>query len=450
MSNSIAILGAGESGTGAAVLATKKGHRVFVSDKGLIENKYKEVLSQYRIEFEEGKHTEELIFAADEIIKSPGIPDEIDLIRRVKALSKPVISELEFAGRYTRAKKLCVTGSNGKTTTTLLLYHILKNAGLDVGLCGNVGKSMAMLLAERDYDYLVIEVSSFQLDGMFDFKADMAILTNITPDHLDRYDGKFENYAASKFRIIKNQRDTDYFIYCNDDPEILNRLDIYKPSASCYPFSIAGDIKREGAFLDSKHQPNKMYFNIKSDIMIMTLEELALKGMHNAYNTMAAGITARLLDIRKESIRNSLADFQGIEHRLEFVATIRGVDFVNDSKATNVNSAWWALDNGYKPIIWIAGGIDKGNDYSEIADLVAKKVKAIICIGVNNDKIIRQLGRYVDVCVEAASMQEAVEMAYQLGTKGDQVLLSPACASFDRFNNYEDRGNQFKKAVINL
>ena len=248
MSNSIAILGAGESGTGAAVLATKKGHRVFVSDKGLIENKYKEVLAQYRIEFEEGKYTEELIFAADEIIKSPGIPDEIDLIRRVKALSKPVISELEFAGRYTRAKKLCVTGSNGKTTTTLLLYHILKNAGLDVGLCGNVGKSMAMLLAERDYDYLVIEVSSFQLDGMFDFKADMAILTNITPDHLDRYDGKFENYAASKFRIIKNQRDTDYFIYCNDDPEILNRLDIYKPSASCYPFSIAGDIKERALF----------------------------------------------------------------------------------------------------------------------------------------------------------------------------------------------------------
>lgn len=453
MAGKIVILGAGESGAGAAVLAKKMGFEVFVSDKGLIEEKYKTVLSQFEIRFEEGKHTEQEILSAEEIIKSPGIPDHAPLIVKAVQAGIPVISEIEFAGRYTKARKLCITGSNGKTTTTLLLYHILKNAGLNVGLGGNVGKSMAMLVAERDYDYLVLEISSFQLDGMFDFKADIAILTNITPDHLDRYEGKFENYAASKFRIIQNQTAADAFIYCSDDPEIMNRLEIWQPAAQCYPFSLYDQNITQGAFLqmeNNDYQQSRLYFNINSDTMDMTLQELALKGRHNAYNSMAAGIAARLLDIRKESVRQSLANFQGVEHRLEFVASVRGIEFINDSKATNVNSAWWALDNARKPVIWIAGGMDKGNDYAALKDLVAEKVKAIICLGVDNEKIIRELAKYTAACIEVASMDEAVKMAYKLGNKGDMVLLSPACASFDRFKNYEDRGNQFKKSVINL
>ncbi len=453
MAKRIVILGAGESGAGAAALAAKKGFEVFVSDKAAIAEKYKKVLSQFDIRFEEGKHTESLILNADEIIKSPGIPDNVSIVAKATALKIPVISEIEFAGRYTRAKKICITGSNGKTTTTMLTWHILKNAGLDVGLGGNVGNSMAMLLAERDYDYLVLEISSFQLDGMFDFKADIAILTNITPDHLDRYEGSFEKYAASKFRIIRNQTADDAFIYCYDDQEIISRLGIYQPAATCYPFSIQTENIQQGAFLkiDPKnYKQSDLHIIINNNTMVMTLQELALTGGHNVYNSMAASIGARILDIRKESIRQSLSDFQGVEHRLEYVATIKKIDFINDSKATNINSTWWALENATKPVIWIAGGQDKGNDYSELATVVAAKVKAIICIGVDNEKIIRALAKYTDVCVEATSMDEAVQLAYKLGTKGDTVLLSPACASFDRFKNYEDRGNQFKKSVINL
>lgn len=453
MAKRIVILGGGESGTGAAALATKKGFEVFVSDKAAIAEKYKKVLSQFDIRFEEEKHTEGLILTADEIIKSPGIPDTASIVTKAAGLGIPVISEIEFAGRYTRSKKICITGSNGKTTTTMLTYHLLKSAGMDVGLGGNVGTSMAMLLSERDYDYLVLEISSFQLDGMFDFKADIAVLTNITPDHLDRYQGSFDNYARSKFRIIRNQTAENAFIYCQDDPEITSRLQIFNPAAKRFPFSIRTENISQGAFLKIDpidYQQSKIYININSDTMVMTLQELALTGGHNVYNSMAAAIGARVLDLRKESIRQSLSDFQGVEHRLEFVATIRKIEFINDSKATNINSTWWALENSHKPVIWIAGGQDKGNDYSELASLIAEKVKAIICIGVDNEKIIRALAKYTDVCIEASSMEEAVQLAYKLGNKGDTVLLSPACASFDRFKNYEDRGNQFKKAVINL
>lgn len=447
------ILGAGESGAGAAVLATKKGFEVFVSDRGIIEDKYKNVLSHYAISFEEGKHSEERILNADEIIKSPGIPDQASLVVKAKEAGIPVISEIEFAGRYTRARKICITGSNGKTTTTMLIWHILKNAGLDAGLGGNIGKSMAMLLAERDYDYLVLEISSFQLDGMFDFKADVAVLTNITPDHLNRYGYSFEKYAESKLRIIRNQTPDDVFIYCADDQEITSRLEMIKPVSRCFPFSIKSENLAQGAFLKIdkvNYQNSKINININNDTMVMTLKELALSGGHNVYNSMAAAISARVLDIRKESLRQSLSDFQGVEHRLEYVATIRKIEFINDSKATNVNSTWWALENAQKPVIWIAGGQDKGNDYSILAPIVAEKVKAIVCIGVDNSKIIRSLAKHTGVCIETSSMEEAVQTAYKLGQKGDTVLLSPACASFDRFKNYEDRGTQFKKAVINL
>ncbi|NCC71993.1 MAG: UDP-N-acetylmuramoyl-L-alanine--D-glutamate ligase [Sphingobacteriia bacterium] len=453
MAKRVVILGAGESGAGAAVLATKKGFEVFVSDRGIIEDKYKNVLSHYAISFEEGKHSEERILNADEIIKSPGIPDQASLVVKAKEAGIPVISEIEFAGRYTRARKICITGSNGKTTTTMLIWHILKNAGLDAGLGGNIGKSMAMLLAERDYDYLVLEISSFQLDGMFDFKADVAVLTNITPDHLNRYGYSFEKYAESKLRIIRNQTPDDVFIYCADDQEITSRLEMIKPVSRCFPFSIKSENLAQGAFLKIdkvNYQNSKINININNDTMVMTLKELALSGGHNVYNSMAAAISARVLDIRKESLRQSLSDFQGVEHRLEYVATIRKIEFINDSKATNVNSTWWALENAQKPVIWIAGGQDKGNDYSILAPIVAEKVKAIVCIGVDNSKIIRSLAKHTGVCIETSSMEEAVQTAYKLGQKGDTVLLSPACASFDRFKNYEDRGTQFKKAVINL
>jgi len=449
----VVILGAGESGAGAAVLATKKGFEVFVSDKGIIEDKYKNVLSHYAISFEEGKHSEECILNADEIIKSPGIPDQASLVVKAKEAGIPVISEIEFAGRYTRARKICITGSNGKTTTTMLIWHILKNAGLDAGLGGNIGKSMAMLLSERDYDYLVLEISSFQLDGMFDFKADVAVLTNITPDHLNRYGYSFEKYAESKLRIIRNQTPDDVFIYCADDQEITSRLERIKPVSRCFPFSIKSENPAQGAFLKIdkvNYQNSKINININNDTMVMTLKELALSGGHNVYNSMAAAISARVLDIRKESLRQSLSDFQGVEHRLEYVATIRKIEFINDSKATNVNSTWWALENAQKPVIWIAGGQDKGNDYSILAPIVAEKVKAIVCIGVDNSKIIRSLAKHTGVCIETNSMEEAVQTAYKLAQKGDTVLLSPACASFDRFKNYEDRGTQFKKAVRNL
>lgn len=453
MAYQVVILGAGESGTGAAVLAVKKGLSAFVSDKGNISEHYRQILDRFEIPYEEGQHTEKIVLSASEIIKSPGIPDEAEIVVKARQKGIPVISEIEFAARYTRATKLCITGSNGKTTTTLLLYHILKNSGLDVGLGGNVGHSMAMLLSERDYPYLVLEISSFQLDGMYDFRAEVAILTNITPDHLDRYGGSFDRYAASKFRIIRNQKPGDAFIYCADDPKTNELLDKFPTPATYLPFTLQGNKLTNGAYLQTNPDnflESKIIFHIKSETMAMTLNELVLTGKHNIYNTMAAGIAARWIDIRKPLIRQSLSSFQGVEHRLEYVATVRGIDFINDSKATNVNSVWWALDSATKPVIWIAGGLDKGNNYQEIADLVRTKVKAIICIGVDNSKIIQQLGKLVKLCLEVDNMEDAVQMAYQLGEKGDMVLLSPGCASFDRFKNYEDRGNQFKKAVINL
>jgi UDP-N-acetylmuramoylalanine--D-glutamate ligase len=441
----IVIIGAGESGAGAAVLAKQKGFDVFVTDKGAIKQKYKDVLSNHGIEWEEFRHTESLVLNADEVIKSPGIPDKAALIQQLKKQGTPVIAEIEFAARYTNAKKICITGSNGKTTTTTLVHHILKKAGLNVAVGGNVGHSFAKLVAEGNYDYYVLELSSFQLDNMYEFRADIAILTNITPDHLDRYDYKLENYAASKFRIIQNQRPEDAFIYCLDDEITMAEMKRHKIVAKQYPFSIREQVK-EGACLNE----NEILLTINNNQLSMTIEELALQGKHNVYNSMAAGIAARLLEVRKEVIRESLSDVQNVEHRMEFVARINNVDFINDSKATNVNSTWYALESVNTPVVWIVGGVDKGNDYSSLFELVKSKVKAIICLGTENAKIIKAFSDKVDTIVEAGNAREAVNLAYRLSTKGDTVLLSPACASFDLFENYEDRGQQFKAAVRSL
>lgn len=440
----LVILGGGESGVGTAVLAKKKGFEVFLSDKGKLKDSYKDVLSQHEIKWEEGQHTEELILNADEVVKSPGIPDKAPLIKKLIEKKIPVISEIEFAGRYTNAKKICITGSNGKTTTTLLTYHILKKAGLNVGLGGNVGKSFAMQVATQEFDYYVLELSSFQLDGMFEFKADIAILLNITPDHLDRYDYKFENYANSKFRIIQNQTKEDAFIYCIDDKEIEKGLKEKKINAKQYPFSIKQKLEA-GAYLNEENQVviNTNHINP----LFMTIQELALQGKHNIYNSMAAGVAGKLVEIRKDTIRESLSDFHNIDHRLEVVGNVHGIEFINDSKATNVNSTWYALESMSNPVILILGGVDKGNDYSMLNDLVKEKVKAIICLGTDNKKIIKAFGNIIETITEAKSAKEAVAQAYKLGKKGDTVLLSPACASFDLFENYEDRGVQFKQAV---
>ncbi|MCD4747178.1 MAG: UDP-N-acetylmuramoyl-L-alanine--D-glutamate ligase [Bacteroidales bacterium] len=446
MKKRIVILGAGESGTGAAVLAKLKGFDVFISDKGKIETKYKNVLSQFEIEYEEEKHSDTLISNANEIIKSPGIPDNIPIINKLKKKGIKIISEIEFAGRFSNAKKICVTGSNGKTTTTMLTYHILKNAGFNVGLAGNIGKSFAFQVAHNDFDLYVLEISSFQLDGMFDFKADAAILMNITPDHLDRYNNDFKNYINSKLRIVQNQTSKDVFIYCVDDSVIENELKKKVIKAKQYPFSIKKQFKKEGAYLTN----NEITFNIKQKQFKMTLENLALQGKHNIYNSMAAGIAARIFDIRKDTIKESLSNFQNIEHRLEFVGKVHGIEFINDSKATNVNSTWYALESVNNPIIWVVGGIDKGNDYKILKDLVVKKVKAIICLGLDNQKIYNAFADFVETIVETKSAEDAVEEALKLGEKNDTVLLSPACASFDLFNNYEDRGRKFKEAVKKL
>jgi len=442
----IIILGAGESGVGAAVLALQKGFEVFVSDSGKIKEKFKNVLLHYEIPFEESKHSAKKILKADEVIKSPGIPDQAEIIIRLKEHLIPVISEIEFAARYTRAKMICITGSNGKTTTTLLIHHILKNAGLNAGLAGNVGQSFALQVAEKEFDYYVLEISSFQLDGMFDFKADIAVLTNITPDHLDRYNYNFQNYIDSKFRIIQNQGHQEAFIYCVDDPVILKELDQREIKARRYPFSIKQKILGQGAYQDGKN----MNINIKTNTLKMTLDNLALQGKHNIYNSMAAGIAARILDIRKDKIKESLSDFQNVEHRLEFVARIHGVDYINDSKATNVNSTWYALESKSNPVIWIAGGIDKGNDYKLLKALVSKKVKTLICLGKDNSKLKKAFVGVVDTIVETTSMDEAVKYGSSQGKKDDIVLLSPACASFDLFENFEERGKKFKVAVAGL
>ncbi len=448
MNKRLVILGSGESGVGSAILAKQKGYDVFVSDKNFVNEKYKTQLIEHHIEFEEGQHTEAKIVNATEVIKSPGIPDKVELVVKLKEKNIPVISEIEFAGRYTSAKTICITGSNGKTTTTLLTYHILKNAGYNVGLAGNVGKSFAYQVATEHFDYYVLELSSFQLDGMFTFRADVAVLLNITPDHLDRYDYKFENYAASKFRILQNQTAANHFVYCADDKVISNYISSRTPVAKLIPFSIYQSIEGDGAFLNT----NQLTLNYKpeQEPLIMTIEQLALQGKHNVYNSMAAAMASRIVDVRKESIRDSLQDFQGVEHRLEFVASINGIEFINDSKATNVNSAWYALESMQKSVVWICGGQDKGNDYNELIELVKAKVKAIVCLGKDNQKIINAFQGVIETIVETDTAADAVVSSYKLSKKGDVVLLSPACASFDLFQNYEDRGMQFKAAVRSL
>lgn len=448
MSKRIVILGSGESGVGSAILAQSKGFAVFVSDKSPIKENYKTELQDHNIAFEEGQHTEALILNADEIIKSPGIPDKVELVKKAKEKNIPVISEIEFAGRYTDAKTICITGSNGKTTTTMLTYHILKKAGYHVGLGGNVGKSFAYQVAKEKYDYYVLELSSFQLDGMFDFKADVAVLLNITPDHLDRYDYKFENYVASKFRITQNQSKADFFVYCADDQVIEDYMKTNPVNAQLIPFSIKKQIEGNGAYLDQNEIT--LNYNNNPKPLTMTIEQLALAGKHNVYNSMAASLAARIVDIRKDIIRESLEDFVNVEHRLEFVASINGIEFINDSKATNINSTWYALESMQKPTVLILGGQDKGNNYEELMDLVKEKVKAIVCLGIDNSKIIKTFKGSVETIMEAGSAMEAVAMCYKLAGKGDAVLLSPACASFDLFQNYEDRGAQFKAAVRSL
>lgn len=438
----IVVLGAGESGAGAAVLAKVKGFDVFVSDMSKIGDKYKELLNRYEIAWEEGAHTEALILNADEVVKSPGIPDKAPIIQALKRKAIPIISEIEFAGRYTQAKMICITGSNGKTTTTLLTYHILKDAGLNVGLAGNVGKSLALQVATENFDYYVIELSSFQLDNMYDFKANIAVLLNITPDHLDRYDYKMENYVDAKFRITQNQTGTDAFIYWNDDPVIARKLGEMHLQSQCYPFS---EEHEEGAKAYTDN--HELIIETPDGVFTMNEDDLSLHGRHNLYNSMAAGISARLLDIRKEDIRKALSNFESVEHRLEPVATVRGVQFINDSKATNVNSCWYALESMKTKVVLILGGKDKGNDYSEIEQLVKDKVSAIVCMGVDNTKLHAFFEDKVASICDAGSMKEAVDKAFAAAKPGETVLLSPCCASFDLFKSYEDRGCQFKDCV---
>jgi UDP-N-acetylmuramoylalanine--D-glutamate ligase len=443
--NKIVILGAGESGCGAAVLAQKQGFDVFVSDKGIISDSYKAMLNAKGIRFEEGKHTADEILSATEVIKSPGIPEKADIMHQVRGEGIPVVSEIEFAARYTKAKKICITGTNGKTTTTMLTYHILQKAGLNVGLAGNVGKSFALQVAENDFDHYVLELSSFQLDDMFGFKADIAVITNITPDHLDRYNYNLQSYVDAKFRITNNQTEDDALIYCADDEITVNGLKNHEVKSTLFPFSIT---REEG--MSAYVKDNHLHINIKNQILDMSIFNLALQGKHNLYNTMAAGIASRLLDIRKETVRESFADFKNIEHRMEHVMNVHGIEFINDSKATNINSTWYALECQQKPVVWIVGGVDKGNDYESLRDLVKTKVKAIVCLGVDNQRIIEAYSDIVPNIVETRSAMDAVRASYEKGKKGDVVLLSPACASFDLFKNYEDRGWQFKKAVKSL
>ncbi|MFN8240679.1 MAG: UDP-N-acetylmuramoyl-L-alanine--D-glutamate ligase [Bacteroidales bacterium] len=445
MKKRIAILGAGESGVGSAVLARKHGFDVFVSDKGQIKPKYREILEKEGIRFEEGVHTEEEILSASEVIKSPGIPENNPLVMKIREQGTSIISEIEFAGRYTDAIKICITGSNGKTTTTNLVYHMLSKAGLKVALTGNVGNSFAMAVAEGGYDYYVIELSSFQLDGMYDFRADIAILLNITPDHLDRYGYKLQNYIDSKFRITRNMTRKDCLIYWAEDPIIKKELAAGEYEMQLLPFSDE-NIAGMTAYIEN----NELVLDHNQKIILMTIHDLALKGRHNVYNSMAAAIAGKVLNIRKEIIRESLSDFQGVEHRLEPVIAVAGINFINDSKATNVNSTWYALECMETDVIWIAGGIDKGNDYAELFTVAKKKVKALVCLGKDNHKLVEAFGDKLPTVVETTSMEEAVRSAYYLAAKGDTVLLSPACASFDLFNNYEDRGRQFKLAVRNL
>lgn len=437
------ILGAGESGVGAAVLAKDKGFDVFVSDFGKIKPEYLKQLTTEEILWEETQHSEQLILNADEIVKSPGIPDTAPIMQKIKSQQIPVISEIEFAGRYAGdSKMICITGSNGKTTVTTLLHHILKQGGLDASLAGNIGKSLAYQVAREPHAYYVIELSSFQLDNMYQFKADIAILLNITPDHLDRYDYNFEKYADSKFRIIQNQTSSDYFIYWEDDPMIQAGIKKHLPQATCLPFA-----EKKQAGLAAYTEDEQVHIHITNSEFIMRIDELSLRGKHNLYNSMASTISAKVLEINDENIRASLVDFAGVPHRLEYVARVRGADYINDSKATNVNSCWYALQSVHSKIVLIIGGTDKGNDYSEIETLVKKKVRALIFLGVDNRKLHEFFDGKVEQIEDAHSMKEAVLKAYKIAQKEDTVLLSPCCASFDLFTSYEDRGDQFKKQV---
>jgi len=441
----LVILGGGESGVGTAILGKKKGYEVFVSDFGKIKGNYKEILLLNGISWEEERHTEELILNAAVVMKSPGIPDKSPIVKKLQERGIPVISEIEFAAPFTNATIIGITGSNGKTTTTMLTHHLLKSAGLNVGLGGNIGKSFAWQIADNKYDSYVLELSSFQLDGIIDFKPHIAIITNISPDHLDRYEYKYENYIDSKFRITMNQTEDDYLIYDADDEAICNWFKTHTIKAKLIPFSLT-KIFSEGAYIKN----NKMEIKISQEEFTMDTEHIALEGKHNMKNAMAATSVAKLMQIRKATIRESLSNFQGVEHRLEKVLKIQNVQYINDSKATNVNATFFALDSMNTPTVWIVGGVDKGNDYNELMSLVREKVKAIICLGVDNKKIIDVFGNVVDMMIEVDNMDDAVRMAQRLTEKGDSVLLSPACASFDLFENYEDRGNQFKQAVKNL
>jgi UDP-N-acetylmuramoylalanine--D-glutamate ligase len=441
----LVVLGGGESGVGTAILGRKKGYAVFVSDFGKIKDNYKKVLVDNGIEWEEEGHTEGLIINATVVMKSPGIPDKAPIVKKLIEKGIAVISEIEFAASFTKAVTIGVTGSNGKTTTTMLAYHLLKSAGLNIGLGGNIGKSFALQVANDTYDSYILELSSFQLDGIVDYKPHIAIITNISPDHLDRYEYNYQNYINAKFRITMNQTEDDYLIYDADDEAIMAWLKNNKTKAKLIPFSLTKTFN-EGAFI----QNNKMEVLINQDEFLMDTESIALEGKHNIKNAMAATSVAKLMKIRNATIRESLSSFQGVEHRLEKVLKIQNVEYINDSKATNVNATFFALDSMNMPTVWIVGGVDKGNDYNELMSLVREKVKAIVCLGVDNKKIIDAFGNVVDVVLEVTNMDDAVRIAQRLTEKGDTVLLSPACASFDLFESYEDRGNQFKQAVHNL
>lgn len=445
MNKQLIILGAGESGFGTAVLGKRQGYDVFVSDKGVISEKYALLLRENDIEFESGQHTEGRILKADLVMKSPGIPEKADIVKKLRSKGVKIVSEIEFASWFTKANIIGITGSNGKTTVTTMVYQMLKDAGLNVGLGGNIGQSFAYLVATADFSHYVLEISSFQLDDIECFRPNVALLTNITPDHLDRYNYDVNNYIASKFLITKNQTQDDTFIYCADDELTVENLEKFNIKSKKIPFSF-NEIQSEGAYVKNE----EIFFNINNKPFNMSVNELGVKGRHNTYNSMAAGIVGNMYGLRKEQIRQSLANFKSLAHRLESVAKVRGIEFINDSKATNVNSTWYALESMSKNIIWIAGGVDKGNDYAILEPLVKEKVKAMICLGVDNTKLHAAFGGKVDMIVNVQSMHDAVRMAYQLGVSGDAVLLSPACASFDLFENYEDRGDKFKDCVYQL
>ena len=445
MAERLVVLGGGESGVGAAILGKDKGMDVFLSDMGKISAHYTEMLHNNNIEFEEGRHTEALILNADVVVKSPGIPPTAPMVKALAEKGVPILSEIEFAARFTNSKMVCITGSNGKTTTTLLTYHILKKAGLDVGLAGNVGKSLALQVSRDPHEIYVIELSSFQLENMYDFKANIAVVMNITPDHLDRYDYKMENYAAAKFRILQNQTKEDFFIYWQDDPIIRRQVEEVQGEALRLPFGLDRE-EETAAFLDN----GIVRFSTPGEVWEIPRDKISLPGLHNLYNSMAAGLSASALHIKKENIREALEDFEAVEHRLEYVATVDGVRYVNDSKATNVNSTWYALESMNTPVVLILGGKDKGNDYSEIEPLVIKKARAIVCMGVDNSKLLKFFNGKVENIADTHSLKDAVEACRRLARPGDTVLLSPCCASFDLFKSYEDRGEQFKAEVKGL